>query len=120
MPQVTPVDDRTNAVLSAALSGLAARQRASARNIANADTPGFIAQRIDFETSLRAAIADGDPAAARPMELASDAPVAANGNNVQLDDETVSMEETGLRYQLLTEVMSTRIRMLRDAMGKGV
>ncbi len=51
--------DPVAAALGSALDGLALRQRVIADNIANMDTPGFIASTVDFEGSLRAALADG-------------------------------------------------------------
>ena len=49
--------DSTGSVIYAALNGLAARQRVIANNVANVETPGFIAGRVSFEDSLREAIA---------------------------------------------------------------
>ena len=51
-------------VLQAALRGLSLRQRTIADNIANVETPGFLAGRVDFETSLREATAAGRPTSA--------------------------------------------------------
>lgn len=41
---------------SLGLDGLSARQRATANNIANIDTPGYKAQHVHFEDQLRQAI----------------------------------------------------------------
>lgn len=118
MSPLTPVDDRTNAVLSSALRGLAARQRTAARNIANADTPGFVAKRVEFEESLRAAVAAGNPHGLVVSETESSDPAAMNGNNVLLDEESMTLEETGLRYQLVTEAITARARLFRSSMGR--
>ena len=48
-------------VLYQAMRGLSTRQRVIADNIANIQTPGFQAGRVDFESSLRRAIGGGDP-----------------------------------------------------------
>ena len=54
--------------IQASLDGLAARQRISAQNLANSETPGYIAKNVSFEDSLRSAIASGDPAQASVTE----------------------------------------------------
>ena len=46
--------------LRAAMSGLAARQRAIANNVANVDTPNFKASEVRFEDALKSAISSGD------------------------------------------------------------
>jgi flagellar basal-body rod protein FlgB len=109
--------DSTTEVLQAALRGLAARQRAAADNVANAETPGFLATRVDFESALRAAVASGDAASVRPAPGVSADPVGPNGNNVHLDDETVALVETGLKYQMLTTAMTKRFEVMRHAIG---
>jgi flagellar basal-body rod protein FlgB len=99
---------------------LTARQRAIADNIANIETPGYTAERVDFETSLRRALADGEPAETRISVTRSTAPTGMNGNNVQLDDEVVAAMETNLRYQIATQAMSNKFNGLRTAIGRGV
>ena len=51
--------DPTLDVLHSALNGLMTRQSVLANNIANASTPGFQASQVDFETTLRQAMANG-------------------------------------------------------------
>ncbi|MCU1486490.1 MAG: flagellar biosynthesis protein FlgB, partial [Actinomycetia bacterium] len=41
-----------------------------------------------------------------------------NGNNVQLDDETLSLADTGLQYQLMVEAMNAKFGLLRTAIGR--
>jgi flagellar basal-body rod protein FlgB len=105
--------------IHAALRGLTARQRAIADNIANIETPGYTAERVDFEASLRKAMADGNPADTSISVTRSTAPTGMNGNNVQLDDEVVAAMETNLRYQVGTQAMSNKFNVLRTAIGKG-
>src|SRR5207249_657708 len=50
--------------LQAAMSGLAARQRTIANNIANADTPNFKASEVRFEDALKSAISRGQGSSA--------------------------------------------------------
>jgi flagellar basal-body rod protein FlgB len=108
--------DLTMQAIQASLDGLAARQRITAQNLANSETPGYIAQNVSFEDSLSSAIANGDPTQAGISTGATSDPVNINGNNVSVDTETLSMVDTGLRYQLATESMNNKFRVLHDSM----
>jgi flagellar basal-body rod protein FlgB len=109
--------DVTSSALHTALNGLAQRQRVTADNIANLQTPGFLAGRVDFETGLRGALADGSTQTAaggtvrRSME-----PTRMDGNNVNLDAETVIATETGLRYQLALNALDGKYGVMRTAL----
>ena len=106
--------DPVGAILSSALDGIALRQRVIADNIANVDTPGYRASSVDFETSLRAAIASGDPSADGPAELvATDTPVGANGNNVDLRKETLAAVQSQFQYQVITRATSDRFDLIK-------
>src|SRR3712207_5678721 len=54
------MNDLSLDVLTSALHGLSERQRAIADNIANVQTPNYLARRVDFEGNLERAMADGD------------------------------------------------------------
>lgn len=100
-------DDVTGLTLANALSALAARQRVTANNIANIDTPNFAAKRMSFEASLASAVADGDPSSFQVTTTVSDDLANANGNNVSLDDETVIAMKDQLRSQLLANALTS-------------
>ena len=112
------MSDHTLQVLHSALSGLAQRQRVTADNIANIETPHFLAGRVDFESALRSAIETREAPAADPVVARSLQPTRLNGNNVNLDQETLSLIDTGLRYQLLTQAVTGKFQMLRTAMQR--
>jgi flagellar basal body rod protein FlgB len=40
------------------------------------------------------------------------------GNNVNVDVETVNLVDVGLRYQLATESMNNKFRLLREGMRR--
>ncbi len=108
--------DLTMQAIQASLDGLAARQRIIATNLANSETPGYLAQTVSFEDSLSSALASGDPAQAQISTGTTNDPVNINGNNVSVDKETLAMVDTGLRYQLATESMNNKFRILHDSM----
>ncbi len=100
------------------LNGLAARERIIAQNLANADTPGYIAGRVDFESSLRSAIATGDSSQFAISTASSTDPANLNGNNVSVDEESVSLTDTALHYQLMTEAMNNAFHVLHESMRR--
>ena len=114
---MTMIADSTMTTLHAALSGLAERQRVTADNIANVNTPGFLAGRTDFESALSGALANGETPAISPGTVSrSLEPTNTNGNNVNLDEETVTATETGLRYQLALNALDGKYSLLRTAL----
>ncbi|HET9444252.1 MAG TPA: flagellar basal body protein, partial [Acidimicrobiales bacterium] len=107
------MNDVTLDALHSALRGLAARQRVVADNVANLETPGFLAGRVGFEDALRTALGTGAAEQVSPTTGRSLAPTGTNGNNVNLDEETLTMIDTGLRYQLAVEAVSAKLGLLR-------
>lgn len=101
--------------LDSALDALAMRQRVSADNVANLQTPGFRAQRVAFEDELARAVQRGD-GAVRPTVARSLEPTRLDGNNVNLDTETLTQIDTNLRYQLATQAMNGTFTSIRTAM----
>ena len=108
-------DSISATAVRSALDGLAARQRATADNIANINTPGYLASRVDFEDTLRGAVASGSGAAATRVSQ-SVAPTREDGNNVNLDAETLSSTDTQLRYQMLTQAASGSLMSISAAL----
>lgn len=109
-------DDISSASLRVAATGLASRQTAIANNIANIETPGYRARKVEFEEALRGAVAKGmSPLGVAPQTRDSLEPTRLNGNNVNLDEETLSHIDTTMRYQLTLRAMDTKYTMLRDA-----
>ena len=109
--------DSVFGVLSAALDGLALRQQVIADNIANVDTPNFRATTVDFESSLRDAVASGDPARAGVSTVATDTPVGPNGNNVDLRKEMLAATQTQFQYQLMTRAVSDQFTLIKISAG---
>ncbi len=108
-------DSVSYVAINSALDGLAARQRAIAENVANIQTPGYHAKKVQFEDALARAVADGTGAAsattARSLE-----PTRTDGNNVNLDSETLLNVDTNLRYQLATQAVDGNFSSVRTAM----
>ena len=111
------ITDATMTSLHAALTGLQQRQRVTADNIANIQTPGFLAGRVDFESTLQSEIANGQvPVVGNSAVTRSMDPTRTDGNNVNLDTETTIATETGLRYQLALNALDGKYNLLRSAL----
>jgi flagellar basal-body rod protein FlgB len=105
----------TSAALGSALDGLALRQRTIADNIANVNTPNYHAKRVVFESALARSVAQGNghvtAEVARSLE-----PTELNGNNVNLDTETLSNVDTVLRYQFASQAAGNEFSAMRAAL----
>ena len=108
------LDSVTSTALSSALDGLALRQRTIANNIANVNTPNYHAKRVAFEAALSQSVAAGDGNVA-PTTASSLEPTRLDGNNVNLDTETLSNIDTVLRYQFATQAASGQFAAVRAA-----
>ena len=113
------MNDVTMVALEDALRGLSLRQRVIADNIANVQTPGYLAGRVDFEASLRSAVDTSMATPFQPATSRSTDPTRLDGNNVNLDDETLGMIQNDLRYQTMLEGMNAKFRLLRTAIRGG-
>lgn len=115
-----PATDVVASTLRTALDGLSMRQRVTADNISNIDTPGFRAATVDFESSLRSALADGSlasGAAVTPTTGVAGTPAGPDGNNVDLQTETMTAIQSGFQYQMLTRAVDDRFSLVKTAIG---
>jgi flagellar basal-body rod protein FlgB len=119
----------TDTYIRAAMSGLAARQRAIANNVANVDTPNFKASEVRFEDALKAAesrasrgvsFSQNDLNSSASQSTIMDATsTRGDGNNVDIDREMEMLGEANLTYSALTQAMSTRLSILRNVINGG-
>lgn len=112
------MNDVTVTALHSMLRGLSARQQAIADNIANLETPGYTAKRVEFEAALRESLAGGG-GAVDPAQLASTDPKLPNGNNVVIESEVIAMQETSLQYELAIQAMTAKFALLRTSITGG-
>ena len=95
---------------------LSARQKLSARNIANSETPGYKTQDVDFQAELhRLSSANGTPSVIEPGGLKT----KNDGNNVSLDREARMLAENAIRFNIAAQLLRTQIRQLKEAINEG-
>ena len=109
-------DVATQAVIGA-LDGLSLRSDIRADNIANAETPGFRARQVDFESQLRDAMRRGEPATAEPALTPSPTVIDAVGNSVDLETEMVGEIQDALTRDAMAAAFNFKTGNLRVALG---
>jgi len=112
--------DTTQLALESAMRGAWTRQTLLTNNIANANTPGYRREDLDFQGALRAALAGGEsPEQVSFQPQVSAQVVGPEGNGVSIDQESAQLAENGLEYEAMVQVAGTRNAILRSAMGVG-
>jgi flagellar basal-body rod protein FlgB len=110
------------------------RQRLIAGNIANADTPGYVARDMDFSQALREATSGATQAmpalpnpqpgnlASNPMARAETALLYANPSQTNLDRNTVDMDreranfaDNAVKYEATLRFINGDVRTMLDA-----
>lgn len=112
------IADNTMQALHYAMGGLTARAEARATNISNAETPGFQAKTVDFETTLAAALKSGRRTdVSAPTVSNKDNIPDALGNTVDLEKEMVEMLADDVLYEAMISGFNAKIKNLRTAIG---
>ena len=131
----------TQQLLELSLRVRGARHEVLSANIANADTPGYRARDLDFESIMRSAAETRESSAAErerrmdelataPLELRSaiyevefpdrrHAEERLDGNSVSLDRQMAMMTENALAYEASLTLLSRKLAGLRYAIGEG-
>jgi flagellar basal-body rod protein FlgB len=121
--------DRSLRTAAYALDGLAAQQEMIGHNLANVDTPGYQAQTVDFQTSLRRALSSADAVeldTTHSNHLVSldrrdrvqlhdrrGGSMRADGNNVDIDVELTQLTEAGVEYQAVVQLVTKKLQLLK-------
>src|SRR5579871_2795163 len=111
-------DDSTMQGLQFALNSLSLRQQVLANNVANAQTPGYIAQDVSFEDQLSSILDGGANAGATSTGQVRDSPdlgTSADGNTVSMESQMSKISETNLMYDALTQLTADRLSILKTA-----
>ena len=119
--------DRITNLLTQFLDVHSRRAQIVASNLANADTPGFQAQELDFTDYLQQAtdeaLTPGSTATGMehtPRVVAQTNRVSGlDGNNVEPGQEMATLSNAGMHYLTGTTMLQSRIRTLRMAIREG-
>lgn len=117
----------TTRALTLALDAATLRHQVLATNIANAQTPGYVPQRLAFEDQLVQAARD---LAARghiesssldglQMKLQPQLDEAGRVQPLRLDTEMVELSRNAVHYQALVKGLARHFAVLQAAVGDG-
>ncbi|HHW20626.1 MAG TPA: flagellar basal body rod protein FlgB [Thermodesulfovibrio thiophilus] len=93
------------------------RQKILASNIANADTPKYKAKDLNFQEELKRAV-ETDNQSYKIIEASTTMP-NRDENTVNIEVEMTKVAETMLMYNTATQLISTKIRMIKSAVKGG-
>ena len=127
--------DSTVGGLDAAMNFRLMNQAVISSNIANADTPGYKAQKIEFEDALRDALSVSGKLqmeASDPEHYVKGSPghldpeiydnpngvVHLDGNTVDRNAEQVAMAENQIQYDAAAEMLRRKIGLMKYAISE--
>ncbi|MEZ5425387.1 MAG: flagellar basal body rod protein FlgB [Pyrinomonadaceae bacterium] len=122
-------DNITN-LLQSYLDVQSRRSEVIAGNIANADTPGYVARELDFTEYLREAARQAQLPQSQqdwqglssfaPKVIEQDSPVVGlDGNTVDAGREMSELAQTGMNFNFGAKMLQSRLRLLRTAIREG-
>lgn len=120
-----PLFDKTIDTLSRSLDLHLMRHSVISDNIANAETPGYKAKRLDFEAELQKAV-EANEMSPGSRDIASVNPViyedfqAETGqdlNGVDMDREMAALTKNDIQYSAATQAVSKKFSLLKYAIG---
>jgi flagellar basal-body rod protein FlgB len=126
-------------MLKTRMSWLNQRQDVLTQNVANADTPGYVAhdlKQLDFADEIRKTSGPSQAASqllvTDPRHIAlpsasqnsfedveaGDTEASPNGNSVSLEQEMIKVSDTQAQFQAATNLYSKAMSMMRTAIGQ--
>ena len=129
--------DKTTAALQTSIGMRQIRQNLTSANIANAETPGYHAKKMDFEEALSRAIdldglrgmstsspehfsVGGQTARARPDIYENpEGAVNNDGNTVDLEKEMSALAENAIMYKAALQLINKKMAALKYAASEG-
>lgn len=96
------------------------RQQLIASNIANVDTPGYRTKDVDFQSAMKLAMGGASDARMQSAALTVDGlPEQPDGNNVNIDRESMLLSQTQLQYQMGVQLIKDEFHRLLTAIKDG-
>ena len=108
------IDSLTNS-LQTYMDLVSMRQKLVSSNIANADTPGYKTQDLDFQVSFQSMLDGGSARQSSVTGLAT----KNDGNDVDLDREARLLAENSMRFNVASTLMKSSIQQVKEAIKEG-
>ncbi|HVU47683.1 MAG TPA: flagellar basal body rod protein FlgB [Terracidiphilus sp.] len=102
-------------VLQGYLQVTADRQQLVTANMANVDTPGYHTKDINFQTAMQQVMDHGELRLQPASMNIDNLPERPDGNNVNIDRESMMMSETQLQYQMGVQLIKEEFHELLSA-----
>jgi flagellar basal-body rod protein FlgB len=132
------LNDKALQALTASLKFRQLRQELHASNVANAETPGYKAKKLDFEEALARAIDVDDQLKMKTSddkhfnvggggfnnlqpEIYEDSNgiTSPDGNTVDRDQEMAEMAENKIMYDATVQLINKKLGLMKYAIGSG-
>lgn len=130
--------DKTTRALGASVSLRQTRNNITAANIANAETPGYQAKKVDFEEALSRALDSESIAGPAGLQAGHfpvaqgalsrvkadiyenpDAEISNDGNTVNVEREMASLAENSIMYKAAIQLINKKMAALKYAVSEG-
>lgn len=96
------------------------REQLIVSNMANIDTPGYHTQDLDFQGAMQQVMNSGGNARMEPVSRELQGlPERPDGNNVNIDRESLLLSQTQLQYQLGVQLVKGKFHQLLTAIKEG-
>lgn len=103
-------------VMAAALQVRAARAELLAGNVANADTPGYLARDLKFDDALKQVVENGDQQQGSSFEIAvARQNVGFDKNDIDINEQAAKSYENSLSYVATLKLYGDSIGRLKSA-----
>jgi len=107
-------------VLQGYLKLITERQQMIVSNMANVDTPGYHTKDVDFKSAMRQVMNEGgDPEMQTASIELKGLPERPDGNNVNIDRESLLLSQTQLQFQLGIQLVKGHFSHLLTAIKEG-
>lgn len=132
---MSSIFDKTTDALAASLRMRQVRHNVTSANIANAETPGYHAKKVDFEDALARAIdlsrlsegtsAQNEPGIKNNLNAITadvydnpDAAINNDGNTVDLEKEMSALAENSILYKSALQLINKKMAALKYAVSE--
>ncbi len=119
--------DKTFDVLSTTLDMCLLRQSVITDNIANSETPGYKARKVEFESELQRAVDSLDSGVVDRLENVRpsifedpETEVGQDLNTVDVDREMAALSKNEVKYSAATQAIAKKFGLLKFAITEGV
>ena len=95
------------------------RQQLIVSNMANVDTPGYHTQDLDFQKAMQEVVNEGSARMEPASQEIAGLPERPDGNNVDIDRESLLLSQTQLQYQMGVQLIKSEFHTLLTAIKGG-